>query len=513
MCSGERAAELELVAQLYDGDLPGLFVNFGLKATHVSGDRWLVRAATPPGRQHVDLITSHAIAGPRRPEPWFDGLTRVIQELPVPLSPALIARREQIRAATDSDASLAAQLARAQVELVSASAAEHRQLVEQYFNLAKRWVDNNGPLFPQFSVEVVTATDALYRRARLPSLMLRMAQDPQLISELQTGSSQTPAIGLTFATSTHQTHSLVLNGSFLGPLLASMLPNMWGFACPRLMSTIVFGFGCTMPAARSNTDDLLQLLGVSSLKTIPVAVEIDPKAAGEAVDWWVLRLNQLFNYLTDPATYIDSQGRYAPHEQLHWMLTIEQVLRQTTSILTTVRGNGDGPLAVSYSLLGSFADRLLGDGVELKNLFNLAYAKRRFSEAQALMSDQAGSILFPAAKRALIALENCRKGFFITEQRGAGVVTVHMPDGTSPSYNMDDAVARLLLLHRNATHGYGAGISPRSRRQAEIDERLLAHHNGEIPSDVALLPYLYLLVVLSNPDVVRDTIIKRVELL
>jgi hypothetical protein len=89
---------------------------------------------------------------------------------------------------------------------------------------------------------------------------------------------------------------------------------------------------------------------------------------------------------------------------------------------------------------------------------------------------------------------------------------IHMPGHQQPhALNLEDAAARLMVVHRNATHGYGGLDDPKNLENVQINERLLAQHTGEIPGDIALLPYLYLLLVLSRPDDLRDRIINHVE--
>lgn len=50
---------------------------------------------------------------------------------------------------------------------------------------------------------------------------------------------------------------------------------------------------------------------------------------------------------------------------------------------------------------------------------------------------------------------------------------------------------------RAATHGHGSNRAGR----VELTNALLAHHDGTIPHDLALLGYLYLLDVLVHPEV------------
>ncbi|OBA50917.1 hypothetical protein A5780_30390 [Nocardia sp. 852002-20019_SCH5090214] len=422
---------------------------------------------------------------------------------------------EKIRANAASDDDLKTQLLYSQIELTQASRQRCGQFTEQHFGLLGRYTlnDTDELLLPNRSAHVVTITQTLLRRVKLPSIALRMAQDPTVINELRDGSAQVPSSGLLFGSAAQQANSLVLSGSFLDPLMGCLLPYVWGYACPRPMSTVLFGFGRALPAANGlearEMLELLQRSGRNSAVSLPTFTRT---AAGEAIDWWVMRLNQLFRYLTDPATYIDSQDRYVPHEQLHWMLTLSQVLQLTASLQTTIRDT-TAQRVIAFTLLGSFADRLLGEKVELKTLFSAKYAQEQFNFVKSCMNNHAAEILLPAAQRALDALQQLQKGFFISEQRGIKAVRIHMPNGAVKEFNREDAAARLMVIHRNATHGYGRGAKPKSVTSAEVGERLLAQHDGRIPDDLALLPYLYLLAAFCRPDDIRDRIIEQIAVM
>lgn len=53
------------------------------------------------------------------------------------------------------------------------------------------------------------------------------------------------------------------------------------------------------------------------------------------------------------------------------------------------------------------------------------------------------------------------------------------------------AAASYLVALRNATHGHGGDKG--TAEQRERDTTLLIQHNGDIPEDLSLLAYLYLL--------------------
>lgn len=64
------------------------------------------------------------------------------------------------------------------------------------------------------------------------------------------------------------------------------------------------------------------------------------------------------------------------------------------------------------------------------------------------------------------------------------------------------AAAEYIRVLRNATHGHGSNReAARGRTNA-----LLAQHDGELPHDLALLGYPYLLDLLNNPSGFRRTL-------
>ena len=70
------------------------------------------------------------------------------------------------------------------------------------------------------------------------------------------------------------------------------------------------------------------------------------------------------------------------------------------------------------------------------------------------------------------------------------------------SIKPEPAAAEYIKVLRNATHGFGSNKSNRTG----ITNTLLAHHNGTVPQDLPLLGYLYLLDVLSRPEIVARSL-------
>jgi hypothetical protein len=87
-------------------------------------------------------------------------------------------------------------------------------------------------------------------------------------------------------------------------------------------------------------------------------------------------------------------------------------------------------------------------------------------------------------------------GFHTRGHHGDATITVPRADGGIDTLDPDQAAARYVGVLRNATHGHGA----KSPDAALIANALLAHHDGQLPHDLALVGYLYLLDVLSRPE-------------
>ncbi|WP_067474326.1 hypothetical protein [Nocardia amamiensis] len=510
MQQAKRSAELQLPPELFGGNVAGLFNHLGLAATHVTGNRWRVHAATTNAGRPTELLQVRTLAGPQRSAPQFDVLPKIVDPIPSPVQlTATLEKARRAAAAKAEGGDLLSTLYSSQIELALADPTRLAEFAQCHYKHLGVWTiaDSAEFLFPDRGAHLVTADDSLLRRAKLPSVLFRMDQDPQVIAELRAGQVQEPAAGLLFSSSANLADTLILGGTFLGPLMGCLAPYQWAYHCPRLLSTLVFTFGCTLPSIKPYPVEPVNLLPTAAPRSAPAAPVFGPRASAEAIDWWVLRLNQLFAYLTDPATFADANGLYLPHQHQQWMLTIDQALRLTTSVQAAVRDKG-AQLMLANTLLDTYADRVLG--VDFVRLCTASYARKQIELVRAKMPSEAAQILLPIAERAVAALESLQHGFFIPHQRGETSLTLQLPDGSARQMSLESAAAKLLHIHRNATHGYG-GKTGANRDKSVADERLLIQHDGRIPDDLALLPYLYLLVVLSHPERIRDSIIRNAE--
>ncbi len=68
----------------------------------------------------------------------------------------------------------------------------------------------------------------------------------------------------------------------------------------------------------------------------------------------------------------------------------------------------------------------------------------------------------------------------------------------------EKAAARYIKILRNATHGHGTN----KPGLVQENNRLIAAHNGDIPADISLLGYLYLLLLLVKSSDLRKYLSK-----
>jgi hypothetical protein len=131
-------------------------------------------------------------------------------------------------------------------------------------------------------------------------------------------------------------------------------------------------------------------------------------------------------------------------------------------------------------------------------MFTLSHAQKVLADLEATVPDGAADILLPMARQAVGSLRRMQDGFFIRRHLKTVDVELRLPDGKIKTLSAEDATAQYLKVLRNATHGHGG-----KGKTVDQTAALLAHHDGEVPHDIGLLAYLYLLDMVANPARLR----------
>ncbi|WP_139191135.1 hypothetical protein [Rhodococcus tukisamuensis] len=123
-------------------------------------------------------------------------------------------------------------------------------------------------------------------------------------------------------------------------------------------------------------------------------------------------------------------------------------------------------------------------------------AQKTLDRIKAAMPSDVQQALLPTAQAAVDALPTIADGFFIQKQRASGAVDLVKANGDLEKLEPNKAITTLMRARRNATHGFGGSATGDREHRGS---RVLAHHDGSLPIEVAYLPYLYLLGVLTDP--------------
>lgn len=362
-----------------------------------------------------------------------------------------------------------------------------------------RFTATDEQVFPDSGVFLIRRDPALLHRSKIPAVLLRIARDGKLQqADLEDVKAANAAGEVVFAASDGLGDGFAHLDSFLTPLLGALSPYVWAFSATRLSGSIVYTLGTAVSGAAGEAVEPLQLLPSRGALAATSAPILSPNAPAAAMTWWVRRLDKALSVISDPALFSDANGHYIPAHHQHAMLSLDQVFRRVGSIQRSYR-DGDARRVLLFTVLDTL-ERLTDR--RLVELCTHSFALRTLDQVRKGMNSEAQEVLLPAAERAVRALEQLQDGFYLRRQTGATSIDFNLADGSSESYTPEQAAAEYVRVLRNATHGHGSnreGAVPRT-------DALLAHHDGSIHHDLPLLAYLYLLELLTRPDLLQQVL-------
>lgn len=469
---------------------------------HVTKDRqggYFVRAKEDYLQLSPDLVELRTIVTPDGPGPRWDILEHITERAPHPSIPG-IQEVLQRRRHTIQDRRRPVDFFNYYMLLLHSSPmhdlAEHSKSFLEDLGTQTLSDDSANHPFPHAGLHLVQSKPALLHRLKLASVLLRVEQDPRLQHEgaqsLKKLSSSEQGI---FMASAELYNGVLTLDAYLAPLMAAGTPAIWGVHIARSFGCLVFNLGQFAPGIEAEAAELLHLVSLPGTTRPPKLESLSPLAPEGAIRWWTTHLNELFGVLSDLSPFVDDQEIYQPTRQLEAILTVEQIFRRTASLLVAHRD-----LNARRALMFTVLDSLEGlSGIKLLKMCTLSHAKKVLEQLEASIPPPAQEMLLPAARRAVSALEGMQDGFFIRSQLGTEDIILHLGGRTTESLSPEKAVAHYLKVLRDATHGHGTNRANAKARTAA----LLAHHTGDVPHDLGLLAYLYLLDVLADPRRLR----------
>lgn len=355
------------------------------------------------------------------------------------------------------------------------------------------------PLFPELAVYFVRFDRALTRRAAFPRVMLRVEEEPAMLTARPTPMA---ANRLVFGSASSLMEDLYLTrDAYLAPLFLCHSPYIWAIVGPRAQGVMVVSLGKPLPGREADAAELLQQFLPAGPPAFPACPPFTAGQITATLAWWADRLNSVLSVLTDPATYADSAGRYSPRAQFEAQLTFEQAGRRIQATLAQQRDQHSRRL-MTFGALDTLEG---GISFSLDEAVKLSRAQKVLDGLEAMLPPEVAAVLLPSARRAVQALRGCQQGFISSGWVSGGRVTLPDKKLGRREWSLEDATAAYLRVLRNASHGY-SGQNDKDRRR---DEVLLMSHTGEIPHDFALLPYLYWLETLAHPETLRNKLKPR----
>jgi hypothetical protein len=466
----------------------------GLKATAVdaSAFRWRLETRESYERRVPRLVALDELAGPSQAHRWQ--MLRAVAEPSVaaPLSrQQLVAERDRILAERSGDFTAVAAALKVVVSTIDQPALA--DAVRDGFEVLSALADQHGSrLFPQLAVRLVRFSPVLTRRLALARMLMHIEEEPALLQR-----RPTPPPGATaFGSGWHLASDLALTrDAYFAPLFLSASPWVWSVVCPRLPGLIVYDLGTPVVGRRGEASELLQVFFPPGRLASGVGPPVSGAHTAAAMAWWVRQLNILLSELTDFSAYQDAAGAFVPRRLFEVFMSVEQLGRRLQGIFAH-----DRDIATGRALAFDAFDTM--KGLAIVDLFEgskLARAERVLVSLEEALPSEVSELLLLPARRAVQALRVLQAGFLPSRVSDQGI---RLPDRTGGDrmWSIDETAALYLQLLRNANHGFTPERDANERR----DQVLLMAHDGNIPADVAFLPYLYWLDTLAHPGRFRS---------
>lgn len=455
----------------------------------------VVQAPTPPettwvvSPRRVDLVSAQTLHGPALNRSRFGVSTTPAPQVPGGVAPQLAPQYQQHIEELQGSATLPSLMQQITSTLISVRDDQVPDAIrwasETLAQIPLHHADGTTePLFARHSVHDIRIDPLAYRWSKLPQILIRLRRES--LADVIASAKARPN-DLAFNSSGALLEGTIFGGLYFAPLLGNMSPLLWGIGAPRLGQVILYTFGRVIGGrGRGALRDHIDSLRIFDHHQPAEEFDTDSfdettlhkGAYSEAVDWWASRINGMLADLFSPATYVDSNDVYLPEVHQLWMLNIEQLLSRIGAILRHPTDQA-AQLMLMFPALDILGDSIAGSS-GAGGLMVPSRIRKRITAIETHVPERIKPLIMASAYRALAAAEHTANGFFTAS--------------SNPNATTESRLERLWTARRNATHGFGGN--------AEI----LADHSGRLPADVALVPMVYLLDLLTD----REGLLKRI---
>lgn len=347
------------------------------------------------------------------------------------------------------------------------------------------WTTEN---FHTASLQAVSVDIKLSIRLRIPQVFTSILTYPELVAAGATSPRFHSMQGLA------SVDYLMGAKPFLAPLVLATAPIMHSVLAVRHGCAFILDLDRKLDGHQGRSSSLLDryLPSFGELTTSTDLTMVNPNMAQRdtARDWWVSRLNDLFHTILNPARF-NHNGEYAPQPHMATLLGVINLFEYVSQLRARIGRDPLGRRTLCFIALDTLDGLSYFSAAEM---LNPDRAQHVLAEVTAAIPADAAAVLVPVPSSAVAALQKHHTGFFIPSWQGQQQVRV--PGGQQP-LSMDRLVASHLRAVRNGQHSYR-----KMMQSGNFDGALLTAHNGDIADAVADLPFLYLLHILLNPNLI-----------
>lgn len=490
-------ARVSLPEWLWGGDPTRLLAECRYRSRRERTDgAHLVQPEETYRHQTPDLVRVRTITEPGNATGRLTDLSRLRERIVPPIHPEMSAQLERRRLQAEKSGGVLDLLIYEQLVMYVVPIGELAHRAQYFLDLLKEMPLESDPSahpFENAALTLVEIDPALLHRIKIASVWLRIKQDLRLqegdLSHIRSVEGEDEAFG----SSSGLYNGVLTLDAYLAPLLACATPGVWGLHVMRTFGSLLFSFGRRISGTAGRASEPLHLISVPGA-TDPIHFdELSPRACTSATRWWIERLNEMFGVMSDLSVFTDSAGDYRADKHLESVLTIEQIFRRLSSLMVAHRDT-NARRTLFFSVLDSFQRT---NGWDLLTMCKLSHAEAVLARLEESLGE-AAELLLPVARRGVGALRSMQRGFFISRQLGTADVELQLAAGKTKTISAEEATARYLKVLRDATHGHGG-----KGKSIEETAALLAHHDGNVPHDIGLLAYLYLLDMLLESSRLR----------
>jgi hypothetical protein len=294
---------------------------------------------------------------------------------------------------------------------------------------------------------------------------------------------------------------------FLEVGLLAGAPGILGMVAARLSGMVLLLFGqYESGREKDGVAELIDMFRPELLSERVLDVQSWERPAPEVLDrylrWWVDRVNEVTGLTVDPALFRKDDGTedgsYDAASHFGFQISVDRLFATVKGILVGSRRDGFARSIFSFQAL----DLLSGMG--LGNYQRLVSPKRVREDVEDLKKSlpaEVATVVMPRCERAARGLEKLRDdGFYLTERITQSGLRVRNKNGRWNTRPLDAAAADYINLVRDAGHSLGKKM----RDPGELS--LFVAHNGMIPPEMADVPYIHLIRLLNDPDILRKAL-------